>query len=412
MALLTPPVDKFSNVDLNALASQYADDFGHDENILVRRITNKLIFDAAPQRFFDLKLMNMKSFEGSNSDEFFFQEAGYGRDPFVAVTGAGAVTHPSTQTFQINNLEAITVDTIVAYPNNEKGVVTSIDTTASTITISPYTNDALPAVIIGDEFGNISPVEADGQQGISQFFRQDVIERFNFIQMLVKATRFGRMEMHKFMNAGATDGYIALNKRRLLDQYRADLSNIVWNGKLGEVPVASGAKAKTTQGIFPAMVASGSPNAVTTVANVDAALEDMVLSSQFQKEGSTRFLFGTPRRIHDVGQKYKLDKTRYAPNETISKLGLDEISLAGERIVFVPLQRWIDSASFPAAFADRLILLDLDTLTLKQTWADEMHESLNRQGGILDNATTFWVEGTIGVQLNNPLASAFIDIIA
>ena len=208
--------------------------------------------------------------------------------PFVATATSGAVTHPATQTFAINNLDSITVDTIIVYPNNEKGVVTSIDTTLSTVTVSPYTNDGLPAVAVGDEFGNVSPVEADGQQGISQFFRQDVIERFNFIQMLVKATRFGRMEMHKFMNAGATSGYIALNKRRLLDQYRADLSNIVWNGKLGEVPTASGAKAKTTQGIFPSMVAAGSPNAVTTIANVDAALEDMALSSQFQKEQRLR----------------------------------------------------------------------------------------------------------------------------
>ena len=70
----TPGQNQFANVDLNALASQYAATFGHDTSALVRRITRDLIFDAAPQQFFDLKLLNMKAFEQVNSDEWEFFE--------------------------------------------------------------------------------------------------------------------------------------------------------------------------------------------------------------------------------------------------------------------------------------------------------------------------------------------------
>jgi len=53
--------EKFSNTNLNSVGSKYSSDFSHDTSILIEKITNKAIFDAAPQQFMDLKLLNMKS---------------------------------------------------------------------------------------------------------------------------------------------------------------------------------------------------------------------------------------------------------------------------------------------------------------------------------------------------------------
>jgi hypothetical protein len=76
MPLYNLPNDQFSNTNLNSIGSQYAQDFGHDISLLVEKVTNKAIFDAAPQQFFDLKLLNMKQFMPVNSDEFFYKEMG------------------------------------------------------------------------------------------------------------------------------------------------------------------------------------------------------------------------------------------------------------------------------------------------------------------------------------------------
>ena len=102
MGLYNLPNDSFNNTNLNSIGSQYAQDYGKDTSLLVQKVTNKAIFDSAPKQFFDLKLLNMKSFDTEVSDEFFYKEMGYQREPLVATGGAAAVVWPATQTFAVS----------------------------------------------------------------------------------------------------------------------------------------------------------------------------------------------------------------------------------------------------------------------------------------------------------------------
>ncbi len=406
----TPGQNQFANVDLNALASQYAATFGHDTTALVRRITRDLIFDAAPQQFFDLKLLNMKAFEQVNSDEWEFFEMGFGREPLIASAGVGG--GGTTQVIPISNINEITLDTVIIYPNNQKATVTAIDTTANTITTTALTGATLPAVLANDSLANMTPIEADAANSISQYFRVDTIRRFNFIQMMVKAQRFGRMELFKYQNAGNTSNYLPMQKKRLMQQFRVDMSNSFWNGQRGEVTLSSGQVAKVTGGIFPTMQAAGSPNVTATIANLPQAVEELALDTEFNVFGHTRFLYGTPRNIHNLSQGYKRDLTRYTPNDDIAKLELKMIDMGSTKMVLVPFKRFEDPSSFPAAFANRLILLDQESVTLKQTWGEEMGETLHRtDGGNLNNFKDFWISTTMGVEFANPLSSGFVEIL-
>ena len=47
---------KYSNINVNSVGSEYAALYGHDISLLVQKLTNRAIFDAAPQQFMDLKL--------------------------------------------------------------------------------------------------------------------------------------------------------------------------------------------------------------------------------------------------------------------------------------------------------------------------------------------------------------------
>lgn len=76
MAIYNPPNAGFSNQNMNSIGSEYASTYGHDISLLVQKLTNRAIFDASPQQFMDLKLMNMVAAEQVNSDEFFYQEMG------------------------------------------------------------------------------------------------------------------------------------------------------------------------------------------------------------------------------------------------------------------------------------------------------------------------------------------------
>jgi hypothetical protein len=98
MSLYNDDSVKFSNQNTNSVGSEYAATYGHDVSLLVQKLTNKAIFDAKPQQFMDLKLMNMVGPDQINSDEFFYQEMGYQREPIVASGVAGSVSYPNTLT--------------------------------------------------------------------------------------------------------------------------------------------------------------------------------------------------------------------------------------------------------------------------------------------------------------------------
>ena len=410
MPLFNLPNDSFNNTNLNSIGSQYANDFGHDISLLVEKVTNRAIFDSAPQQFFDLKLLNMKQFQQVNSDEFFYKEMGYQREPLTSTAAAAAVTYPATQTFALSSLDNISTDTIVIYPNNQKGTVTSINTSTSEITVKPYTNDSLPAVVAGDQFSNLSSVEADGADGWAQYFRGTTIERHNYIQLFNKAMRYGEVELHKLKQAAVTNNFLEMERNAMMRQFRIDISNAFWNDQKGEVSLTSGAVAKSTGGIFPAMVAAGSPNATATSATLTAAFEDIVLSSEYGEYGQVRFAFMTPRVHLALSKAYKDEKTRYTPNDEVAKLGLNEVDIGSSRIVMVPYQRFADRASFPAAFENRIMVADMKNINLCQLWAERSGETLSRTDGIPKRYKEMWVDANMGVKFNNPLGCGWIDV--
>ena len=128
MSLYNSTPDKFSNVGLNSVGSKYSVDFNHDTSLLIEKITNKAIFDSAPQQFMDLKLLNMKSAVPVNSDEFFYQEMGYQREPIVASGVAGSVSYPNTQIIPVVSTDNIATNTIITYPNGQKASVAQTTT--------------------------------------------------------------------------------------------------------------------------------------------------------------------------------------------------------------------------------------------------------------------------------------------
>lgn len=410
MPLFNLPNDTFNNTNLNSVGSQYSADYGHDISLLVEKVTNRAIFDAAPQQFFDLKLLNMKQFSQERSDEFFYKEMGYQREPLTATGTAAAVTWPTAQSFTISSLDNISTDTIIVYPNNKKGTVTDIDPATNTITVTPYTNDSLPAVSNGDSFANLSPVEADGADGWAQYFRSSTIERFNYIQLFSKTMRYGEVELHKLKVAATTNNFLEMEKAAMMRQFRIDISNAFWNGQRGEVSLKDGSVAKATGGIFPGMTAAGSPNAAVTLNTLTDGFEDVALSSEFGDYGQVRFAFMTPRVHLALSKAYKDEKTRYAPNDMIAKLGLDEINIGSSRIVLVPYQRFADRASFPAAFENRIFLLDMKNINLCQLWAERSGETLSRTQGIPKRYKEMWVDANMGVKFNNPLACGWLDV--
>lgn len=412
MSLYTAPTDQYSNVNLNSLYSQYASQYGHSVSDLVKRVTKELIYDAAPKMFFDLKLLGQKTPEIKASDEFEYAEFGYGREALVVTAGAGAAVYPATQTITVSDTSNISKDTIIVYPNNSKGTVLSVDTTLSQIVVSPMTNLSVPAVVANDLLNNLSPVERDAADTISQYFRIEPTKRYNYVQMFVKALRFGRMELWKLDRAATYSNYLMQLKKRFYQQFRIDLSNAYWNGERGEVTLADGTKAKTMGGVYPLMLAAGSPVVTTSVANMDAALEDLALNTEYGDYGDTRFLFGTPRYILYLSKVYKSSLTRYSPENDMAKLGLNGVDIGSSKIVFVPYKRFEDTASFPVSWQKMLFLMDQNNIMPAQCWGESSGDTLPRQnGGTRENYVDSWIETTFSCEFVNPVGCGIMKVL-
>jgi hypothetical protein len=410
MSLYNETSARFSNQNYNSVGSEYANLYGHDISLLVQKLTNRAIFDAAPQQFMDLKLMNMIPAETVNSDEFFFQEMGYQREPLQVTAVSAAVSYPTTQTLNVASVDNISTNTIISYPNGQKGSVIAVDTSLLTVTVSPYNGDTLPAVAIGDVLANVSTVDHDGSEGFAQYFRASTIERVNYVQLFNKAIRYSEVELHKLKNMGTTANFLEMERNAMFNQHRIDISNALWTGQKGEVVTANGTPAKTTGGVYTSMVEAGSPNAVATASTLVDAFEDMVLSSEFGDYGQARMAYMTPRMHRMLSLAYKEELTRYAPNDEIALLNLKEINLGSSRIVLVPYKRFEDAASFPGSFANRIAILDMKNIKRVQLWGERSGDTLKLEDGVPKRYGDVWVDCNMGVKFNNPLACAYLDV--
>ena len=410
MALYNEPNVKFTNQNYNSVGSEYAALYGHDISLLVQKLTNRAIFDAAPQQFMDLKLLNMVAAEQVNSDEFFYQEMGYQREPLVATASSAAVSWPTTQTISVTSTDNISTNTIISYPNGQKGSVVNVDTSLLTVTVSPYNGDTLPAVAADDILANVSSVDHDGSDGFAQYFRASTIERVNYVQLFNKAIRYSEVELHKLKTMGTTSNFLEMERNAMFNQHRIDLSNAFWTGQKGEIITADGTPAKTTGGVFSAMVEAGAPNAVATTATLVDAFEDIVLSSEYGDYGQARMAFMTPRMHRALSLAYKEELTRYAPNDDIALLNLKEINLGSSRIVLVPFKRFEDKASFPGSYENRIVLLDMKNIKRTQLWGERSGDTLKLEDGVPKRYGDVWVDCNMGVKFHNPLACAYLDV--
>ncbi len=414
-------INPFTNLNANPQSSNYANDSGYTpaETILLAKALKREIFDAAPKQYMALKLLFAKTFEEVDSDEFTYLENTFGRTPLVcnAITAAVAATPGSpaaqTLTFTAASMAYITPDLILIYPNNQKAVVRTI-ASATTVTVESQTSDSLPVTAVGEIFATQSTIIADGMNYFSNYERMDTVERYNYVQFFLRAARWGRIELQKYINTGTTN-YLAIDKEQKIKQLRIDMFNTLFNGQRGEFQISNGYIAKATGGIYPTMVAAGSMSANPTLAGLRAAFEALAFATNFKAEGEVRFIYATQEMLYEIVKIFKDPGLRYAPSDEIANLKLTEYVFGGMRFVPVPCELFKESSCFPAAWKRRILVLDQETITpvkMKGIPAISAEQTTLDKGtnGTREGFQDFYVEAQMGLRFHNPPASFWIDV--
>jgi len=300
---------------------------------------------------------------------------------------------------------------VIIYPDGSHGVIVAVG--ATNITVNSLTNAGLPAVAVGDVISIQSSIMADGMDTFSIYERLETITRYNYIQFFLRARRWARRELQKYLNSGTTD-YIASDKEEKIRQIRVDLFNSLWNGERGEYALANGYVAKAMGGIYPSMINAGSASANPTLAGLKAAFQGLAFQTNFKTEGGTRFIYGTDEVLHEFSEIYKAPGLRYEPNDEIANLKLKRIELGTMNFVLVPCELWKEESCFPSDWNRRVIVLDQETVQpvkMKGLPQMNMGQTLDRKNnGTREDFKDFWVEAQLGLEFNNPLGSFSMDI--
>jgi len=408
----------FGNQNTNPQGSFYAgeSEYTAAELNLIRKAIKYKIFDSAPAQYDSLKVLFSRPYVEKPSDEFEYLENSFGRSPIEANANVGAqVAVPGGHVTQVIALTAaslsrISRDMIIIYPDGTHGVVVAI--AGNNITVNSLTSAGLPAVATGEIFAIQSTIRADGMTDFKSYQRTETITRYNYIQFFLRAKRWARVELQKYINLGTTD-YLEVDKAEKMKQLRIDFFNSFWNGVRGEYTIADGYVAKAMGGIFPSMTAAGSASANPTLAGLQASFEALAFQTNFKKEGATRFIYGTDEILNEFSKVYKQPGLRYEPNNETANLKLKKIELGTSNYVLVPCELWREESCFEAAWARRVIVLDQETVKpvkMKGIPSLDMSKTDNLKRGSREDFEDYWCRGNLSLEFNNPVASFSMDI--
>lgn len=409
--------------NLQPTGSEFATEFSYSETLLIRRAIAREIFDAVPKKYAALRLLMDKPVEYVDNDVFTYLEKTFGRVALKsdAITATGSEQDITLTTGGAAN---VTINKVIVYPDNSKGVVFKVDTSTDHIWVRKFNGAAnLTAVASGDYFSIQTSVIADGQNFLSHYDRMSKIERYNYIQLMHRDKRWSRKEMQKFANLSTTN-YFELDKKEQMDLLLQDMFISLWNGKRGEVDISvpgvaspthtNSYRAMTMQGIFPAMVAAGSASGSgVTKATLQESFEALAFETDYKTEGGVRFIFAQNALLYELSKAWKETGLRYKPESKIGDLNLSVYKIGDMSFVPVATELFKEISCFPVTWQHRIFVLDTETIhpvCMKGYQPVEVGQTAPKGTyGSIQDYTEWWVQGMLSLRMNNPLSSFYLD---
>jgi hypothetical protein len=406
----------FANTGINAPGSAFAAAGSYATSKLYRDTVLNKVFDATRQQYYDLQLIFQNSYGEVAGEEYTSFEKTWGRQSLTVqswVQGTGVIT--LTGTYLSASDIPVSITDVVSTSAGQKLEVTaiahSVNANASTITVIAMRGATLPATLTG-RVTLAYNITADGTDMRRAYLRANFREIYNYIQSGDKSRRWSRKEYLAAINTANTDA-MDWDKNECLTQLKADICSAFWQGVRGEFVSGAGGSKKVMNGIEASMIAAGAANVTVTAPLIQQAFKALAHASNFKKVGGVRMIYGTNEMLSLLSSCFK-DPIRYAPNDRIASLDLTQYEFGNMKFVPVPMEIWrTDSEIFPAYWADRLIVLDQDTIhpvNMKGLPVIEIFpETNNMKNGDPKDFTEWTVRYNIGLRHDNPAGGFIIN---
>lgn len=426
-AIITPGVGQYPTglSQANPQGSPYAQNTGAETTILLEKEVKSILFDATPKKYAIMSILFDKPIRTIMSDEWEYLEYSFVRSPIeltANVTGLGPVpgsTVSQTLTLTPASMDAIGVNSIIAFPGtNDQVIVTAKNPTLNQITVTSSLGGAIPTYNIATSTPVLpvqSSISGDGRTDFSNYQRQRYITRHNYVQQFQRAVRWGRWELQKYQNAGRTN-YLEVDVQQRAKNMQYDLFATFINGKKGEYNLGGtdNVAVKATDGVFTMMQNAGSAHATCITATLKATFESLAYQTDFKGEGEPRFLVAPQKPLTKLWQAYKETATRYAPNDMIASLNLQEITFGGMKFVPIYTELLREISILPPEFANRIMCLDMSTISVVAMAGIPTMETgstlMIGPNGTREGFKDWYIQAQAGYEMNNPLSSFWIDI--
>ena len=404
----------FAGWNLNPQGSLYGVTYGQNTTALIQRDITAKIVEAIPQQFKLMKLLFNQGVEYTKLKEHTWFEETWNRNSLTATAGVGA---GSPQVIPMANTAGVSVTNEVVYPDNTHGIVIALTANVS-ITVQAMTGAGnLPAVANLDKLIVQDVPIADGMNTFMDYERLNLIERTNYTQRFRRNRRYTREEMQAYKNAGTTDYYerdLALMMRTIYQDAYATYVNGVMGEYTFTIPGGAGVyRAMTSNGIFPQLVSGGAQHATSDPSTVIVDFETLANNTNYKNPDEPRFIIGTNKMISRLNSLFK-DPIRYSTDDRTRDLGLDVVKMGNMKFVPVITETFKkESYMFPAAFENRLLVLDL--ANIKPTCMTgfqpfEMQETkMSIQDGGREDYKEWTIEGMVSCKLANIDGNFWVD---
>lgn len=416
----------FGAANVNSEGSTYAATYSKLSTDLVSKYIERQIFDVTNKQYAAFyTFMYNKAMQEVPSTEFHYKESVWGREAATVnawVNGTQTITLAGTYTLATD--VPFTVNDVIILPQvNRPAIVSSIAWTnglnGTDIVVRCQTGSGVfgaGEVVAGDVLSLQSAIIGDGMDRFFHFERADTLDRYNYIQLFQRNSRWGQVELLEMQNNATTD-YLNYDKNQKLEQLRVDLFSTWLNGTRGEatLTMAGGTylPAKMMGGVVPTMIAAGCPSTSVTIAGLPAAFETYAFATNWLSKGKTRMILGTDESLYEISKQLK-NPIQYTPNDKVASLNINKWEMG--TMEFVPLACPLmgDSTILPEEFANKVIVLDMDTMTpvkLKGLPHIEMGQTKDLQEGSRETFKDWWVKANFSMKYNNPAAGFIINIL-
>ena len=393
--------------------SQLASDLSLSTTPLVRKDITPVIIEAYRQSFKLMRILFENEVRYKKSFESYTVEEPWNRTPYVTTATANA---GATQTITLSSVANIGAQAEIYYPDGiNEGFVTAVNTSLNQITVIAGQGKTLPAIAIGDQLTLAAYGKADGANYLTGYGRLGINTRRFLVGRIERSLRYTRQEKQELLNNGTTN-YYEKDVANLMKLIKEDAFSKILFGKENVYEFTpSGAsnnyKVISPNGILTQLIAGNAPYANTTPSTLVSDFENLLDNTNFQSEGTPKFVVGTERALHMLSSVYK-DHVRYEPSSTVSSLDLMEYRVGTQRIVPVPVELMRSSSyMFPAVVNNTIMCLNMEhisPLCVEGFQPFEFHAptmSLTSGQGLQDYDETT-VQANVGAQVD-VLASHF-----